>query len=205
MDRNTNPIAYRLIRSARKTISIEIAPNGEVVVRCPNRMQKDAVDAFVSSKAEWIGTHLEKMATEEAMPAFTEEELRRFAKALKQTLPERVHAYAEALHVRYGRITIRAQRSRWGSCSSEGNLNFNCLLALVPPEVLDYVVVHELCHRKQMNHSARFWAEVERILPDYKLRRDWLKQEGRTLIHRLRNEDGGNENGMEHGRSSAVL
>ena len=67
-----------------------------------------------------------------------------------------------------------------------GNLNFNCLLMLCPPEVLDYVVVHELCHRKHMNHSRAFWAEVERVLPDYQMRRNWLKEHGGALVERLR-------------------
>mgnify|MGYP002547163680 CR=1 FL=1 len=80
--------------------------------------------------------------------------------------------------VSYGRVSIRDQRTRWGSCSGKGNLNFNWKLSLVPDEILDYVVVHELAHRKEMNHSQRFWAEVERILPDYKARRKWLKEFG---------------------------
>ena len=87
--------------------------------------------------------------------------------------------------VTYGRSTIRSQHTRWGSCSARGNLNFNCLLALTPPEVLDYVVVHELCHRKELNHSPAFWAEAERVLPDYKNRRNWLKENGTALIARL--------------------
>ena len=87
--------------------------------------------------------------------------------------------------VTYGRITIRSQHTLWGSCSSKGNLNFNCLLMLTPPEVLDYVVVHELCHRKEMNHSARFWAEVEHVLSDYEIRRKWLRENGTALISRL--------------------
>ena len=85
----------------------------------------------------------------------------------------------------YGRITIRAQRTRWGSCSAQGNLNFNCLLMLTPDNVMEYVVVHELCHRKEMNHSARFWSEVEKILPDYRRSRQWLKDNGGGLIGRL--------------------
>jgi predicted metal-dependent hydrolase len=83
--------------------------------------------------------------------------------------------------VEYGRITIRMQKSRWGSCSGKGNLNFNCLLMRTPDEIIDYVVVHELCHLKEMNHSPRFWAEVEKIFPDYKERRKWLKDHGNEI------------------------
>ena len=83
--------------------------------------------------------------------------------------------------VKYGRITVRRQKTRWGSCSSKGNLNFNCLLMLCPDFVVDYVVVHELCHLKQMNHSERFWAEVERVLPQYKEARKWLKENGNII------------------------
>ena len=102
-----------------------------------------------------------------------------------QVIPDRVRHYAALIGVRYGRITIRNQKSKWGSCSAKGNLNFNCLLMLCPPEVLDYVVVHELCHRKEMNHSPKFWAEVEKYVPDYMTQRKWLKDEGSRLITRL--------------------
>ena len=87
--------------------------------------------------------------------------------------------------VTYGGITIRNQRTRWGSCSSKGNLNFNCLLMLLPPEIIDYVVVHELCHRKEMNHSPKFWVQVERILPNYRILKQQLKDRGAPLIARL--------------------
>ena len=98
---------------------------------------------------------------------------------------ERVQYYAPFIGVTYNQIAIRAQHTRWGSCSSKGNLNFNCLLALVPTEVLDYIVVHELCHLKELNHSDRFWDEVGKILPDYKTRKKWLKDNGSNLIARL--------------------
>ena len=94
--------------------------------------------------------------------------------------------FSKRIGVDYGRITIRNQKTRWGSCSSKGNLNFNCLLMLTPPEVIDYVVVHELCHRKEMNHSKKFWAEVEKVIPNYRDSEKWLKNEGSKITGRLR-------------------
>ena len=102
-------------------------------------------------------------------------------------IPERVKYYAEVIGVDYGRITIRCQKTRWGSCSSKGNLNFNCLLMLMPSEVIDYVVVHELCHIKQMNHSKAFWKEVEKVLPNYRKSAVWLKNEGSRIMMRRNN------------------
>ena len=113
------------------------------------------------------------------------EEIRDLADRALRVIPARAAHFAPLVGVTYGRITIRNQKTRWGSCSGKGNLNFNCLLMLAPPEVLDYVVVHELCHRKQMNHSAAFWAEVARVIPDYKEHVQWLKTEGSRLMRRM--------------------
>ena len=82
----------------------------------------------------------------------------------------------------FGRIAIKNTKTRWGSCSSLGNLNVHWELVLMPPAILDYVVVHELAHRKEMNHSPRFWAEVEKVLPDYRERRKWLKDHGAEYL-----------------------
>ncbi|MBE5867311.1 MAG: M48 family metallopeptidase [Lachnospiraceae bacterium] len=111
-----------------------------------------------------------------SMKKFTETEIAELKKLAKKYIPGRVAYYAALIPVSYGRIAIRCQKTRWGSCSQKGNLNFNCLLMKLPPEIIDYVVVHELCHRLQMNHSRLFWAEVEKVLPDYKKRRKWLKE-----------------------------
>jgi len=178
-------IPYTLIRSRRKTISIQITPAGEVVVRCPSRMSKREVQAFVESRNSWVEKHLLSIQSRPQLPAFTEEELQALALLAKEDISKRVRFHADRIGVSYNRITIRSQHTRWGSCSSKGNINFNCLLMLMPPEVRDYVVVHELCHRKEMNHSPAFWLEVEQVFPNYREAKKWLKERGPALIGRL--------------------
>jgi hypothetical protein len=89
--------------------------------------------------------------------------------------------WAPQLGVTFGRVSVKDQKSLWGSCSRAGNLNFNWRLTLAPPDVLHYVVIHELAHRLEMNHSRRFWAHVERICPDYRVHRKWLRKNGEAL------------------------
>ena len=178
-------IPYRLVRSSRKTVAIQITPAGEVILRCPSRMPKREAEVFLESKRLWVEAHLAKLAQRPALPTFSQEELKALARKAAEDLPQRVNAYAPLVGVDFGRITIRSQHTRWGSCSAKGNLNFNCLLMLCPEEVRDYVVIHELCHRKELNHSAKFWAEVARICPDYASHRKWLKENGGSLIARL--------------------
>jgi predicted metal-dependent hydrolase len=180
---------YELIRSNRKTLAVEIKSDGRVIVRAPMRVSKRYIESFLDDKSEWIRVHrakvLARKAQEEAnpIPALTDAQLRGLKKRASVVIPERVAYFAPLVGVDYGTITIRSQKTRWGSCSSKGNLNFNCLLLLAPPQVLDYVVVHELCHRKQMNHSPRFWAEVAKVIPDYKTSVRWLKENGGQLMH----------------------
>ena len=175
---------YTIMRSDRKTIAIQIQPDGTVIVRCPKRMAMTEVRQFVDSKSTWIENHLAKCSSER-QEKYTEPELKALREQARVLVTQSVQHYAPLVGVSYKQITIRTQHTRWGSCSSKGNLNFNCLLALVPREVLDYVVVHELCHRKEMNHSDRFWNEVARIIPDYKSRKQWLKDHGASLISRI--------------------
>ena len=176
---------YRLIRSARKTICLEIGSDGILVVRCPQRTTTARVEAVIREKADWIRTHLEKHRAAGTATPFTQAQRQALGERTRTLLAQRLPVLARQVGVTYNRVTVRAQRTRWGSCSSKGNLNFNCLLALLPPFVSDYVIVHELCHLKEMNHSSKFWAQVEKILPDYKLRRKWLKDNGGVLIRRL--------------------
>lgn len=115
----------------------------------------------------------------------TDAELSRLKAEAAGVFRDRVEHFAPAVGVKYGRITVRAQRTRWGSCSAKGNLNFNCLLLLAPPEVLDSVVVHELCHLKELNHSKRFYNEVLRVFPEYRRWNGWLRENGHTLMGKL--------------------
>lgn len=177
-------VPYQIIKSDRKTIAIQIKADGQVVVRCPNRMRVEEARRFVESKANWIEKHLAKRPAQD-VAKYTPREIEQLREQTRKLITDRVKYYAPVIGVTYNKIAIRTQHTRWGSCSSKGNLNFNCLLALVPPEVLDYVVVHELCHRKELNHSARFWSEVEKILPNYHMHRKWLKEHGASLFARF--------------------
>ena len=177
-------LSYQIIRSSRKTIAIQIHPDGKILVRAPKRMRIEEIKRFVESKAGWIEKHLSNCSVQEQQK-LSDQELRALREKARTLVTERVQYYTPLIGVTYNQIAIRAQHTRWGSCSSKGNLNFNCLLALVPTEVLDYIVVHELCHLKELNHSDRFWDEVGKILPDYKTRKKWLKDNGSNLIARL--------------------
>ena len=177
-------IPYTLVRSSRKTISIVIKTTGEVEVRGPKRCSKRDVEAFLTSKEVWIRKHLDAIGERPEVQLLSEAERKRLTEQAARILSEKVRFYTDKMGVTVNRITVRSQRTRWGSCSVKGNLNFNCLLMLCPEEVQDYVVVHELCHRKEMNHSARFWTQVERVLPDYRIYRKWLKDHGAELLRR---------------------
>ena len=173
---------YELIRSRRKSLAIQVKPDGSVVVRAPQRLAKYRIEKFLTEHENWIREQQNRLEERrEHMHVISEEERRIGIAKAKEIFPERVAYFAERMGVDYHRITIREQKTRWGSCSSAGNLNFNWKLVLMPPEVLDYVVVHELAHRKEMNHSARFWAVVQKELPDYRERREQLKVYGRQL------------------------
>ncbi len=177
-----------IVRSNRKTIGLQVNADLTVTVRAPYGVTEQEIDRLIRRKKGWITKSMEKMRQlneyreENHIQQRSMEEIRELADEAVKKVPERVRYYAPIVGVNYGRITIRNQKTRWGSCSSKGNLNFNCLLILAPPEVLDYVVVHELCHRKHMNHSKEFWAEVEKVLPNYKEAEAWLKTEGRKLM-----------------------
>ncbi|MBQ3264800.1 MAG: M48 family metallopeptidase [Ruminococcus sp.] len=179
---------YTLIKSKRKTISLEIKSDGQLIVRAPNRTTRREADAFVKKHEEWIAKkrRLITARREQArsVPMLTDTELKALADKAKAVIPARAAYYADRMGVRYGRITLRCQKTRWGSCSTKKNLNFNILLMLTPIEVIDSVVVHELCHLFEMNHSARFYERVYAAYPEYDKWNRWLKEHGSELLAR---------------------
>ena len=178
-----------VVRSDRKTLSVQLK-HGEIIARAPLRMKDKEIYGFIESKRLWIEKNLAKINEQERVnrevKPFTQQELNELAERARKIIAERVRYYAPKVGVSYNRITIRCQRTRWGSCSSKGNLNFNCLLVLFPPEVIDSVVVHELCHRKHMNHSPEFYAEIERVFPEYKRYNKWLTDNGAAYMRRVK-------------------
>lgn len=187
----------KIIRSNRKTLAIQINPDLSVTVRAPMYAPQSDIERILREKEGWIQKHIEKIREQEAKRKetqgesveseyLTNEEIKKLADKALQHIPKRVSYFAKQIGVTYRKITIRNQKTRWGSCSSKGNLNFNCLLMLTPPEVIDYVVVHELCHRKEMNHLGAFWAEIEKVIPDYKEQVKWLKENGGKVIGRMK-------------------
>lgn len=168
---------YEWIRSRRKTIAVQVKEDGHIVVRSPYSVPEKRVEQFLLEKREWIRIQQERLRRiRENQHVITDEMRQNGIRMAKKMIPERVEFYAGIMGVSYGRITIREQKTRWGSCSSRGNLNFNWKLMLMPEGVLDYVVVHELAHRIEMNHSKAFWEQVERVLPDYRKRKDALSR-----------------------------
>lgn len=218
---------YRVIRSQRKTLTIQVTEDGEILVKAPLRLTKREIEEYLWQKREWIRQRKREVREQAALyppkqwkdgdvfyylgkpyrlilredrsldeirfcqeketlviesPDLSEETVRCtvlywYRQEAKEVLPQRVRYYNQMLHLPVKSVTVKEQKKRWGSCSSLGNLNLNWKLIMAPVAILDYVVVHELCHFYEMNHSPAFWGKVEEILPDYKARRKWLREQ----------------------------
>ena len=188
-----NSIGIHVIRSARKSFAVEIRRDS-LTVRAPLQATDAEIGRFLMDHRQLIDKHLQKARALQQAKAgvrkLTGAEIAELKKKAKRVLPERVAYWAPLIGVKPGRIAIRCQKTRWGSCSAKGNLNFNCLLMLAPDGVIDSIVVHELCHLKHMNHSKRFYAEIEKVLPDYRQHQQWLKDNGEFLLARVDQGDG---------------
>ena len=177
----------KIIRSTRKSIGIEIKSDLTVIVRAPLFLSDNTVKKLVLEKEDWIDKKIEQIKNKSSLslPAFTQKEIEILREKTRVTITPKAEYFAKILNVSFNKLSVKKQISVWGSCSAKQNINFNLLLCLCPDEVIDYIVVHELCHLKELNHSKRFWSEVEKVLPNYKSLRLWLKTNGGALIKRL--------------------
>lgn len=179
MDIEDLHIPVELRRSDRRTLSVTVTDKGELLVKAPLAMSEERIRRFLNQKRFWIYKQAKhQMDSMEKRVNRSEEEVRRLKEQARITLTARTDYYAEILQVKYQKIRIGSQKTRWGSCSSRGTISYNWHLVLMPEIILDYVVVHELCHLIEMNHSPQFWSRVENVLPDYRDRRAWLKKHG---------------------------
>ncbi|MDB5194677.1 MAG: putative metal-dependent hydrolase [Parcubacteria group bacterium] len=177
MNKNTS---YEMKRSARtRTMRLSVHPDGSVVLTLPTRASVAAGEAFVRSKEKWVLKQLKRVEKYKGrtMLRSTSAEYKKHKEAAREFIHARLLYWNTFYNFIYKDVRIKNTKSRWGSCSRKGNLNFNYKLALIPERLADYIIVHELCHLKEMNHGPKFWKQVERAMPDYKERRRELKNE----------------------------
>lgn len=173
-----------VIKSQRKSLVLSVK-NGVVIVKAPLRYPDQKIIDLLRLKEKWIDKRLGEYESIKTIEKYSPVRLKRIKENTTLLVNDLAFYYAEKIGVEFNKITVKKQRSVWGSCSLKRNLNFNLLLSEMPKEVAEYVVIHELCHLKEMNHSKKFWGLVERFCPDYKKRKRWLKEEGRILLNKI--------------------
>lgn len=210
---------YQLIRSKRKTLSVQINPQGEIVVRAPQHLALAEIEAFILKKHTWIEKKQTEAKHKQSQHRYQAGELflylgneyplilnqhqtdtlvfdaqhfclngdgktafqTWYKESFKRIVTPRVDYYAQRYQLPYQQLRLKAQKTLWGSCSARNNINLNYLLMMAPMSVIDYVIVHELCHTRVKNHSKDFWQLVESILPNYQSDKRWLKDNAHKL------------------------
>ena len=179
---------YKIVYSNRKTLAIEVSKNLEIIVRAPFYVNEKIIKEFVASHEKWIEKALNK-AQQRINSAVRLQLCENQKKELKEKAQEiifsKVEYYSKLMGLKPTSVKITSAKTRFGSCSAKNSLCFSYMLVFYPDAAVDYVVVHELCHLLEMNHSSRFWALVEKTIPDYKESRRWLRTQGKDLITRL--------------------
>ena len=165
-----------IIYSNRKTISITVK-EGRVIVRAPRGISQARIDSFINKNLAWIEKRIEITKNQhDPIASMTDAQIKRLRELARTYLMAKTEEYSKIMGLKFGRITITGAKTRFGSCSSKGNISYSYRLMLYPEAAIDYVVVHELAHLVEMNHSRRFYAIVEKVLPDYKERVKLLKK-----------------------------
>ena len=171
-------IEYTLKVSKRaRRIRLAIYCDGNFVVTAPKNVSKDIVEQFIVKKSQWIINKLEyfKNISGQVIVKNTKKDFEEYKSKALTLVQKRINYFNEVYGFEFNRINIKNQKTRWGSCSKKGNLNFNYKVVLLPEHVADYIVVHELCHLKEFNHSRKFWNLVAETIPDYSGIRNELK------------------------------
>lgn len=164
-------MVYEIIYSKRKTLALQVKADLTVVVKAPRGLSRKYIDDFVNQKADWINERLQKYKSLPFNPyMFTKQEIADLKRKTLEIVVPRVQHYASIMGLTPNKISASSAKARFASCNSRGNLSFSFRLCLYPVEAIDYIVVHELSHMMEMNHSKRFWAVVEKYMPDYKER-----------------------------------
>lgn len=159
---------YKVIYSNRRTLCLQIKSDSSIIVRAPKRTSKLAITQFIEKHLDWISKKLALVASRPKFDSFTNDEIKELKhKVLELVLP-RVEYFSKIMSVTPNKISVTSAKKRLGSCSSTGNINFSFRLAFYTMEIIDYIVVHELAHIKEMNHSKQFWKIVEAYIPNYK-------------------------------------
>lgn len=173
-------LVYSLRTDSRvKNLRITVSPDGTVVVSRPRRISERVVEQFIHAQIGWIKNKLayfknQKPALIHPLDTLTRRDYLREREATRQLVLERLHYFNNFYKFSFKSVSIRNQKTRWGSCSTRGSLSFNFRLGRLPANLRDYIIVHELCHLKELNHSIRFWNLVEKLIPDYKILRKQL-------------------------------
>lgn len=176
---------YTLRKSLRaRRLRVSVSAGGALSVSAPYGVNNRFIERFLESHAEWIASAAERLRRIGSHPLVRggQREYAQYREAARVLAAERLCHFNTAYGFAYQRISIRNQKTRWGSCSKQGNLSFNYQIALLPPSLADYVILHELCHLGAFDHSTRFWSLVERTMPDYRERRRALRRLGTQQV-----------------------
>lgn len=182
-------IFCEVVRSKRRTVALEVSRDGAVKLRLPYRYPEKMALEFLERKKSWLFRAVEEVSrrnerereAQAACPVITPAEEQAYRSRAKVILTQKADYFAKKMGVTYEKLTVKDQKTRWGSCSAKGNLNFNWHIILAPEPVTDYVVIHELAHRIHMNHSAAFYQTIAAVMPDYRRQERWLKEHGDSL------------------------
>ena len=163
-------ISYKLKRSKRaKRMRLAVYCDGSVVITSPLGMQQSVIEKFISDKKQWISDKLQFFMSidSKAIRTFSEKDYLENKDSAFEFINERIKFFNKIYNFSFNEICIKNQKTRWGSCSRRRNINFNYKILFLPSKLQDYIIVHEICHLKEFNHSRKFWALVEKAIPDY--------------------------------------